>query len=99
MGDGFHLLYTNRDTCLNSTGLGITYNLSAVDVDDMYRDVISGPAVNCERYFSGCTNSWVAEQTSVPVGDYRLCWCKSSNCTASDFVVEIGILTLRVEAS
>merc|ERR1712151_340420 len=80
--DGGALAFTNRSAC--SAGEEFADEMGAISL----------PAENCGNYFVGCTHSWPAHSMAVPPGDYRLCWCHSASCPASEFVIHIGTLSV-----
>merc|ERR1712129_560161 len=63
--------------------------------------VIAQKSSHCKDFYVGCRHVWSADSMggkfSVPFlpGGYRLCWCHSGNCTAADYVVEIGTLMVK----
>ncbi|CAK0799277.1 unnamed protein product [Prorocentrum cordatum] len=56
---------------------------------------VAVPGDTCSEHFVGCSHSWPASAMDVPPMDYLLCWCHSLSCGPSEFVVQVGTLSVR----
>merc|ERR1712151_417340 len=87
---------TTSTTSMSGASIGPTGGSNETDAG-----VVATLSSHCGNYYIGCSHTWSADlmglQFAVPylAGGYRLCWCYSANCTSSDFVIEIGTLTVE----
>jgi len=93
LGNGHTLLFRSHGTCA-FTPNATEAPLLPGEVEREPIIAVSQAADQCGVYFTGCTNAWEAHLMGILPGDYRICWCASTACNITDYVVDIGKLTV-----